>query len=97
MPALSETIPALGADDDGFTRNFFEVNLRRAFLESTPAASSGGTVPTGDTFPTSPVTGEMFFKTDVSKFYAFDGSNWREMPMLDTSGNIAIGGKYLKE
>ena len=96
MSTLSETIPALG-EDLGIDRGFFGTNLRRAFLESTPSASSGGTVPTGTSFPTSPVTGEMFFNTSDSKFYAFDGSNWREMPMLDTSGNLIIGGKYLKE
>ena len=96
MATLSETIPALGSDL-GIDRGFFGTNLRRAFLESTPAASSGGTVPTGTSFPTAPVAGEMFFRTDESKFYAFDGSDWREVPMLDTSGNLAIGGRYLKE
>ncbi len=87
------TLPEL----EPMPHTFLDTNLRRAYMEQAPAAASGGGVPTATSFPVAPVAGQMIFRTDLTKFYMYDGANWREMPMLDTSSNLAIGGKYLKE
>ena len=87
-----ELLPEL----EGLPKTFLDRNMRRAYMEQAPAAASGGGVPTGTSFPVAPVAGQMIFRTDLTKFYIFDGSDWRETPMLDTSSNLAIGGKYLK-
>ena len=52
--------------------------------------------PVGTSFPAGTV-GSLFFRTDELKLYGFDGFNWRQLGLLDTSSNLIIAGKYLKE
>ena len=37
---------------------------------------SGGTISHGDTFPGSPTTGDLFFRTDTDKLFVWNGSSW---------------------
>ncbi len=52
-------------------------------------------IPTGTSFPGG-VAGALFFRTDLSKLYGFDGSDWRQMGLLDSNSNLIIPGRQLK-
>lgn len=51
-------------------------------------------IPNGTAFPGG-VAGSLFFRTDLSKLYGFDGSNWRQMGLLDSNSNMITPGRQL--
>ena len=84
-------------DIGGLEFNFFDTSLRRSFLEDSPS-SIGNSSNTGTSFPASPATGNIFFRTDTKKFYIYDGDDWLLIGgKLNTKGNMIITGRYLKE
>ncbi len=85
-------IPAIEPIED----TFLDRNLRRIYLSDVPTALRGGIVPNGTGFPASPTIYQLFFRTDQGKMYIYNGANWLQILLLDTSGNSIIDGKYLK-
>ena len=75
---------------------FFDRQLTRNYLDSVPRTVTSGIIPSGSSFPSSPAAGALFFRTDTSKLYLFDGTSWLEIPITDSSGNMKISGRYLK-
>lgn len=75
---------------------FYDVQLRRSYLEDTPTLV-GSKISTGTSFPSSPTSGQLFWRTDSNKFYIFNGSDWIQVGVLDTKGHLKIPGRYLKE
>ncbi len=88
-----EPIPAI----EPIEQTFFDRNLRRIYLSDVPTALRGGIVPNGTGFPASPTLYQLFYRTDQGKMYFWNGSNWLQLGLLDSSSNLIIGGKYLKE
>lgn len=91
-PQYSETLPAL----EPMPLTFFDSQLRRLYLDRIPTSASSGVIPSGSANPTSPTTGELFFRTDQGKLYMYDGSNWLQLPLHDSSGNLVVPGRILK-
>ena len=87
-----ETVPPI----ESIEYDFYDSQLRRSYLEDTPSLI-GSIVSTGTTPPSAPATGQLFFNTSTKKLFVYDGTDWIQMPTLDSSGNLKIGGKYLKE
>ncbi len=82
---------------DEIDHTFFDSSLRRVYLEETPSLI-GSIVSTGSTFPSSPSTGQLFFRTDTNTLHVYIGTAWRQVNVLDAKGNSKIpGGRYLKE
>jgi len=92
MPDEVTSVPPIEDAD----RTFLDTSLRRSYLEEAPSLI-GSIVSTGSTFPSSPSTGQLFFRTDTNKLYVYIGTAWRQVNVLDEKGNSKIpGGKYLK-
>ncbi len=77
-------------------QTFFDRQLTRTYLDTVPTTVTSGIIPSGSSFPTSPATGALFFRTDTNILYLYDGTNWLEFPTTDSSGNLTISGRYLK-
>jgi hypothetical protein len=43
------------------------------------------TVGSGTSFPNSPATGQMFFRSDSSKMFIYNGTQWSEIPIASSS------------
>lgn len=94
-----DELPQFGATgfDIGFMEmQFFDTSLRRSYLEDAPTLI-GSVVSSGTSFPGSPANGQTFFRTDTGKLYLYDGTNWLQIGLLDSKGNLKIPGRYLKE
>ncbi len=87
--------PALGIDEIDDT--LFDRFLKRIYLLDVPTALRGGIVPNGTGFPAAPTLYQLFYRTDEGKMYFWNGSNWLQLGLLDSSSNLIIGGRYLKE
>ena len=81
-------------DIEGIRFKFLDSLLDKS-VKATTAKSQSSVVPSGTSFPASAVQGELLYRLDTGKLYIYDGSNWRQIPLLDTSGNLAITGRYL--
>jgi hypothetical protein len=46
------------------------------------------TVGSGTSFPNSPVTGQMFFRSDSSKMFIYNGTQWSEIPIASSAGSV---------
>ncbi len=90
-----EGVPAIGSGEG--VESFFDKNLRRTYLSDVPTALRGGIVPNGTGFPAAPTLYQLFYRTDLGKMYLWNGANWLQLALLDTSSNIRISGSYLKE
>lgn len=44
------------------------------------------TVPVGTVFPSNENTGELFYRSDESKLYVYNGTSWAELSSLSVSG-----------
>ena len=95
-PGERDVVPGISGEGTE-APNFFDTNLRRSYLSDFPTVLSGGVVPNGTEFPDTPLTGQLFFKTDTSKLFLYSGSVWLQIGLLDTNSNLTIPGKYLKE
>jgi len=85
-------IPSIQAADA-----FFDKQLRRQYLSDVPTALRGGIAPNGTEFPAAPSLYQLFFRTDTNKLYLWNGSSWLQAPLIDSSGNLSIPGRFLKE
>ena len=90
---IRQPVPAI----EPVENTFFDRNLRRIYLSDVPTALTGGIIPNATSFPASPTLYQLFYRTDLAKLYFWDGANWLQIGMLDSSTNLKIGGKYLKE
>ena len=95
-PGERDIVPGISGEGAN-APSFFDNNLRRSYLADVPAALSGGVVPNGTEFPATPSTGQLFFRTDTSKLYIYSGASWLQIGLMNTSGNLKIPGRYLKE
>ena len=91
VPGIPELIPL-----DPLEYTFFEKILRRVYLEETPALI-GSIVSTGTAFPSSPGTGQLFWRTDSGKFYIFDGTDWRQIIVAQSDGITRMPGRTVQE
>lgn len=96
---MVDGIPGIENDKEEIETIFTDNALRRRYLDEYPDALAARTITinSGTSFPSSPSDGQLFLRTDQGKFYLFLGSDWRQILMLDTSGNAKITGRYLKE
>ena len=76
---------------------FFDRILSRSYLLDVPTALTGGILPNGTSFPSAPTLYQLFYRSDEDKVYFWNGANWLRLSMLDSSSNLKIGGRYLKE
>ena len=95
-PGERDVVPGISGEG-AEAPSFFDTTLRRSYLSDVPAALSGGIVPNATEFPATPSTGQLFFRTDTSKLYLYSGAVWLQIALLDTSSNLTIPGRYLKE
>ena len=76
---------------------FYDAQLRRAYLQDVPTALTGGIVPNGTEFPATPALYQLFFRTDQSKMYMYNGANWLRIGLFDSNGNLPLPGRVYKE
>ena len=75
---------------------FFDNQLRRNYLEETPSLLSSS-VNTGTSFPSGPSAGQIFFRTDTGKLYIYDGTNWRQVIVAQSTGITRMPGRTVQE
>jgi len=92
VPAIKEIVSI-----EPIPYTFFDSQLRRAYLQDVPTALTGGTVPNGTEFPATPSLYQLFYRTDQSKMYFYDGANWLQLALYDANGNLKIPGRLFKE
>lgn len=90
------TFESSGFDIGGLEFDFFDTSLRRSYLEDTPSLL-GSAADSGTSFPASPNTGSLFFRTDRGKFYIYDGTNWRQIIVALANGQTRMPGRSVIE
>lgn len=53
-------------------------------------------VPIGTAFPDPASVGQVMWRTDTSKLYLYDGTNWLQIGLCDSTSNLIIPGRILK-
>lgn len=85
-----------GLDIGGIEFDFFDVSLRRSYLEDVPTLLASR-VDTGTAFPSGAVTGQLFWRTDSNKLYVFDGTDWRQIIVAQVNGTTRMPGRTVHE
>ncbi|KKL78731.1 hypothetical protein LCGC14_2021940 [marine sediment metagenome] len=88
-----DPVPGIGAEGED---TFFDVNLRRAYLEDAPSLI-GSVVGSGTSFPGTPANGQLFFRTDTGKLYIYDGTDWRQLLVAQANGTTRMPGRTVQE